>query len=236
MKSDDGSRIRARLSSRKHTREHTPGKDIEVRSESAYETLREQIITLKLQPGAILSESALGVSLGISRTPVREALQRLAREYLVAVLPKRGIMVTEVDLESQWQLLEIRRGVEGRLIARGAERATMPQRDEIRRLAPLMETRADANDLAEYIRLDAEFDELIDAAANNRFLSDTMHPVHALVRRFWYTQAGTSGLLDVMRLHVKVIRAVAENDAEAVRQRLSTLYDFNERYIMKLLR
>ena len=81
------------------------------------------IVTLRIAPGAAVSEQELAGNLGIGRTPIREALQRLAREGLVAILPRRGILVSGIDVKRQLRLLEVRRELE-RLIARSAARGS----------------------------------------------------------------------------------------------------------------
>src|SRR5277367_6085233 len=73
-------------------------------TERAYRELEEQIVTLRLAPGSPVSEASLSKRLGIGRTPVREALQRLARERLVVILPRRGILVSEVNVRTQMRL------------------------------------------------------------------------------------------------------------------------------------
>ena len=165
-----------------------------------------------------------------------EALKRLEREYLVSIMPRRGIIVTEVDLRSQIQLLEMRRGIEMRLLLRGTERASDGQRAEMKRLASEMEAAAGAGDLASYVRHDAEFDAIVEEACGNRFLTQAMWPVHALVRRYWHTQVGTAGLREALDRHVRVVRAAADGDAEAVRQRLTELCDQTESYILDQMR
>ena len=102
-------------------------------TDRAYSDLEALIVTLKLAPGSAVSESALSERLGIGRTPIREALQRLARERLVTILPRRGIIVSEINIKSQLRLLEVRREVE-RLVARSAaRRATAEERAQIGR-------------------------------------------------------------------------------------------------------
>ena len=100
----------------------------ETLTEQAYRQLEEQIVTLRLKPGEFLSEYALAEGLAIGRTPIREALQRLAREGLVTILPRKGILVAETDPRKQLLVLEVRREIE-RLLARlGAQRASEEQR------------------------------------------------------------------------------------------------------------
>src|ERR1700686_4867966 len=90
---------------------------IETLTEKAYRALEEDIVTLRIPPGSVVSEAMLSQRLGVGRTPVREALQRLAREWLVVIMPRRGIMVAEIDPVRQLRLLEARREIE-RLLAR----------------------------------------------------------------------------------------------------------------------
>src|SRR5262249_44464891 len=90
-------------------------------TEKAYRQIEELIVTLQIPPGTVVSEAQLSERLAIGRTPIREALQRLARERLVVVLPRRGIMVSEINVRTQLRLLEVRRELE-RLIARSAAR------------------------------------------------------------------------------------------------------------------
>src|SRR5260370_37102916 len=93
-------------------------------TDRAYRELEEMIVTLQLSPGTVLSEQALALRLKIGRTPIREALQRLARDGLVVIMPRRGIMGAEINLRLQLRLLEVQRGVERLMANLSAERAT----------------------------------------------------------------------------------------------------------------
>ena len=107
----------------------------ETLTEQAYYRLEEMIVTLKLAPGAILSEQTLSVDLGIGRTPIREALQRLAREGLVLVLPRKAILVTDTDPRKQLLVLEVRRELERLLARASAERASVAERAQFQAIA-----------------------------------------------------------------------------------------------------
>src|SRR6202046_1952869 len=93
--------------------------DQETLTDRAYRLVEELIVTLALPPETILSEQSLAARLRIGRTPIREALQRLARDGLVVILPRRGILVSQINLKTQMRLLEVRRELE-RLMAKGA--------------------------------------------------------------------------------------------------------------------
>src|SRR5271168_3823387 len=88
----------------------------ETLTDKAYRALEEEIVTLRIPPGTVVSEAILSRRLGVGRTPVREALQRLAREWLVIIMPRRGIVVSEIDPVRQLRLLEVRREIERLLV------------------------------------------------------------------------------------------------------------------------
>ena len=123
----------------------------------AYAHLEELIVTLKLAPGAVVSESDLSELTGIGRTPIREALQRLAREKLVSILPRRGIVVTEINVGNQLRLLEVRRELERLMASLAAERATPEERREFAEVAAAMLAAAAKGDDIAFMRLDQRF-------------------------------------------------------------------------------
>lgn len=211
------------------------GKESETLARQAYVTLRDRIVCLDLAPGALLSETTLGASLGISRTPIREALKQLERDYLIAVMPRRGIIVTDIDLRDQLLLIDIRRGIEGTLFARAAARSAPQQRERLRALSDIMADCARRQDARGHYAADKEFDELVDICAGNRFMTDTLRPVHSLWRRFWQANSATQAYREVLDLHVAVTYAVAGGDPEAVMRATAKMFDFNEAYIRKLL-
>src|SRR3954454_15550921 len=153
-------------------------------TDRAYRVLEEMIVTLQLLPGTVLSEQALAVRLKIGRTPIREALQRLSRDGLVVIMPRRGIMVSEINLRLQLRLLEVRRELERLMASLAAERATPDERREFAELAKsMLAAAADADDIA-FMRLDQRFNILIATAARNEFARRSMGLMNALSRRF----------------------------------------------------
>src|SRR5579871_3949643 len=138
----------------------TAPRGVESLTEKAYRLIEELIVTLQIPPGSVVSEALLSARLGIGRTPIREALQRLARERLVVVLPRRGIMVSEINVRTQLRLLEVRRELE-RLIARSAaRRADDAQRRQFRAIADAMGAAARSNDDITFMRSDRELNLL----------------------------------------------------------------------------
>ncbi|HEX6978116.1 MAG TPA: GntR family transcriptional regulator [Alphaproteobacteria bacterium] len=216
-------------SGRRTPRAHSGGTDTLSLTDRAYKRLEELIVTLQLAPGAVVSEAALSKRLGIGRTPIREALQRLGRERLVVILPRRGIMVSEVNVRTQLRLLEVRREVERLIARRAARRATPAERAEFARIADEMEAAAAANDDIGFLRLDHEFNVLSLQAARNEFASGAMALMAGLSRRFWYIHyKEVADLPRAVRLHAEIARAIAAgNEAEAA-QASDCLMDYVE--------
>jgi DNA-binding GntR family transcriptional regulator len=185
-------------------------------SDRAYTQLEELIVTLQLPPGSAVSEGMLSKRLRIGRTPIREALQRLARERLVTILPRRGIVVSEINLKSQLRLLEVRRQVE-RVVARGAaRRATEPERRRMQELAALFVRCAEKNDETGFMRADREFNELCLAAAKNEFAAGAMRLMQSLSRRFWFHHyKEAADMPETAKLHADMARAIAAGDEAA---------------------
>ena len=189
------------------------------------------IVTLKLAPGVAVSETELSQSLGIGRTPIREALQRLARESLVSILPRRGIIVSEINLKKQLRLLEVRRELE-RLIARSAaRRATDEERARLKELAERFEKSAKVNDDLTFMRTDREFNTLCSTASHNEFAALAMGLMHSLSRRFWYIHYKQAADMPLTaKLHADIARAIAAGDEARAAKASDKLIDAIEKF------
>ena len=200
-------------------------------TDRAYGEIEEMIITLRLAPGSAISESELSAHLGIGRTPIREALQRLARERLVSIFPRRGIIVTEINVASQLRLLEVRRELE-RLIARSAaRRATEAERSRFRLLAGAFEKAAKAGDDVAFMRIDRDFNVLCSAASHNEFAANAMSLMHSLSRRFWYIHYRLAADMPLTaKLHADIARAIAAGNEERAGKASDKLLDAIEKF------
>jgi DNA-binding GntR family transcriptional regulator len=174
------------------------------------------IVRLELPPGSAVSEATLSERLGIGRTPIREALQRLARERLVKILPRRGVIVSEINVKAQLRLLEVRRELE-RLVARSAaRRATPEERARFRAVAKALNSAARTNDDVAFLRIDREFNELCLEAARNEFAATAMQLMASLSRRFWYLHyKQAADMPETAKLHADIAVAIAAGDPEA---------------------
>jgi DNA-binding GntR family transcriptional regulator len=205
-------------------------------TDRAYSTLEELIVTLQLPPGTVLSEHTLVDRLKIGRTPIREALQRLARDGLVLILPRRGILVSEINLHRQLRLLEVRRELE-RLAARlAAERATDTEcRSFVDIAKGMLKAAKDSDDIA-FMRLDQQLNVLVCEAARNEFASRSLNMMNGLSRRFWYQHyKEVADLPLAAKLHAAVADAVAKRNATAAAQAADKLVDYIEDFARKTL-
>ena len=194
--------------------------------QQAYARIEEEIATLALAPGQAVSENMLAARYGLGRTPVREAIQQLAREGLVVILPSRGILVSEIDVRKQLRLLEARRHVEAGVVKMAARRSDPAQRKRFAELADEMELAATGSDGVAFLALDGEFNRLLLASARNEHLTACVRLMQGLARRFWYAHYQTAAdLPETARLHAAIARAISQGDEERSQEWLSKLLD-----------
>jgi DNA-binding GntR family transcriptional regulator len=213
----------------------TPGQEPPSLNEEAYRRIEEMIVTLELAPGSVVSEAMLSERIGIGHTPIREALQRLAREHLVQILPRRGVVVTAIDVGHQLQILETRRELD-RLIARSAAtRATLAEREAMAAVAQSMEAAVKSEDLVSFLQWDNEMNRQSALSARNMVAAAAVSALHSASRRFWfYHHHGQVNA--TLRLHVALARAMAsgkpEKAADASDRVIDDLFDFAHRTLI----
>lgn len=198
-------------------------------TQRAYRRLEEMIVTLELAPGHVISEADLAQRLDIGRTPVREALQRLAREGLVTIMPRRGILVTEFEVRHQLKLLELRRPLESLLVRCSARRATEEERAAFRQIAVGMRQASNQTEKVTYLRLDRKANLLFNRAVRNEFIANAWSTTRSLSRRFWVQHSrGIDDFAVSAGLQADVCTAVAEGDEEAAVAANDKLLDYVE--------
>jgi DNA-binding GntR family transcriptional regulator len=203
----------------------------ETLTEQAYNRLEEMIVTLSLAPGAVLSEQTLSAGLGIGRTPIREALQRLGHEGLVRVLPRKAIIVTDTDPKRQLLVLEVRRELERLLARASAERATEAERLRFQEIADGMEAAARTSDDIAFLRLDRELNALLAHAAHNEYAARSMRYLNGHSRRFWYLHyKQAADLPKCARLHADEARAICRANPVRAMAASDKLIDYVEAF------
>lgn len=198
-------------------------------ADQAYAAIQRMIVTAELPPYQLLSENELTRRTGCGRTPVREALQRLRFEGFVDVLPRRGIMVTPVDITRQLDLLEARRPLEELMVSLAAIRASETQRREMRQLADELEAAITNEDRAKYLAINQAIHVIEAEACQNRILESQINILHGLSRRFWYSFiSDTASFSQAAVHHAATLRAIADGDEKGARNACGELLELLE--------
>ncbi len=204
-------------------------------SEEAYLRIRERIVSLDMPPGSVVNESRLREELKIGRTPIREALQRLARENLVRSVPHRGTFVTDVNITDLARITEVRVVLEGHAARLAAGRLSTADRDAFARLLELLEE-GPGLDQRQLMRLDQQIHREIYRAARNPFLESTLERYFNLSLRLWYLVLDRQiGLREAVEEHAELLRAILAGDGPGAEDSMRRHVTGFERDIRKVL-
>ena len=155
-------------------------------ADRAYAGLRDQIVTLRLPPGSALREDALMRDLGLGRTPLREAVKRLALEGLVEVRPRSGTYVTEVEAHDIVHIAEVRAELEAQAARLAAKRMDDALRVAAGRLDAELVAIEGTTGIGAYMALDERVHRFVWEAASNPYLLDALERLWALSLRIWH--------------------------------------------------
>jgi DNA-binding GntR family transcriptional regulator len=197
----------------------------------AYQRLRDMIVSLQLQPGALINDAALMDELKLGRTPIREAIQRLAGEGLVVLRPRRGAFVAGLSLLDLQQIFEMRRAIEGYAASLAAERATPADLAALNAALDQLQHAGAAADPQALIEVDRAFHRALARAAHNRFLEITLSRMYNLNLRLWYLALHKIGPMhDAVSEHRRVLDAITRRDsAQAEAAIRAHITDFQQR-------
>jgi DNA-binding GntR family transcriptional regulator len=193
------------------------GDPAESLTDRAYREIRDRLVMLDIPPGSPINEDQLAASLGIGRTPVREALKRLGHERLVVAFPRRGTFATDVNITDLAHISEVRQHLEPIAAASAARRATARERASLSELAEELQSEAVAHmDPRDLMRVDLEAHRALYAATHNPYLEDTLVRYDNLANRIWclFVQR-LPGMAGHIGEHGPLLQAVAAGDADA---------------------
>lgn len=196
----------------------------------AYRVLERMIVTLELSPASVTTEGALIERIGLGRTPVREAIQRLAWEGLLEVRARAGLAVAPLRASDWVKIIDARRGVEAVLARAAARHATRETAQRFHDAALSMRKAAISGNVLAFLQADKALDEAMADAADNPYAALAAAPLQTHSRRFWYRYQAESGLAAAADRHMALIKAVLDGDGEAAAAESDRLMDLLRAY------
>jgi len=198
--------------------------------ELAHEAIEERLVNCQLQPGRYLSLQELQDLVGFGRTPVHQAVNRLAADTLIHVHPRRGLQIAPIDLTRERTLLRLRRDMERFVIRLAAEHSTASHRNQMLHLKRYLRENREHITLDAFNAVDRRMDQLFLTAAGEPFVENTLRPLHTLFRRIGWlfhsqTGAGTD-LLPTVDAHLAMLDAVSNGHVDAAIEASDTLISF----------
>ena len=187
--------------------------------EIVYEELKLLILTGKISPGMRLMEEELAEDMGVSRTPIREAIRKLEKEGLITIEPRRGAYVSQISTNDMVEILEVRQNMEGLAAALAAARMTDEEKAKLRQIALDYEIAVESGDMAEMIKCDTKFHHFIVEATKNKILIQMVEQLQELVLRFRYIYYDNFKRGEYMPIeHKAIYEAISSGDSETAKK------------------
>ncbi|HET6606569.1 MAG TPA: GntR family transcriptional regulator [Rhodopila sp.] len=197
----------------------------------AYDQVEALIVTCALRPGQYLSIQDLQTMIGSGRTPVHQAVSRLATDTLIEIRPRHGLRIAHIDLVRERVLLPLRRDMERFVVRLATERTGPAHRNQMRHLAKALRSREADMTIGEFNRLDRRIDALLATASGEPFVETTLRPLHTIFRRVGWIYHNwvrpTEGLGRTIACHLAILDAVAGGDAAQASDASDQLVAFN---------
>jgi DNA-binding GntR family transcriptional regulator len=201
----------------------------------AYDAIESMIVTLQLKPGMPIVESDLIELTGLGRTPLREALMRMSSNGLILQLPRRGLIISDIEAGEHITLIETRRVLERLISFSAARRATPQHRIDILSCAEKMVVAAKNADLTQYMAADQALDHVIHEACRNASAVAAVIPLIIKCRRFWYAFQHEGDIEEGARCHMLLANAIASNQEDQAIKAADKLMDYLELFARKVI-
>lgn len=201
-------------------------------AEKSYLALEDRLVSLSLPPGSLVSEGELIQLTGYGRTPVREAIQRLAQHDLFQVIPRKGLLVSPVSRSGLLQILEARRPLERLIAHRAALQASDEQRSGLARIAREL---ADCHDSFDrFFAKNRAIEQLLDQCCGNPYAIQAVTPLRIHCRRFWNFYRDHLKLSDAIAAHSNLVRLAARRDLKGAEKAADNIIQLLERLVSGL--
>lgn len=184
-------------------------------NEQAYRAFRHRLITLRYKPGDYLNTAQVMEDLAMGRTPVNQAIHRLATEGLLQIIPRKGVMVAPLSIDDALELIEVRLVNETLCAQLASQKVDEAHIIALRELNQQIAVASEARDREKMMLLDREFHQVLAEIAGNRRLADILSVIHAQAQRFWaMTLSSVSHMDEVIAEHDEIIAALAAGDTQ----------------------
>lgn len=205
--------------------------------EIVFESLREAIIGGVLKPGERMMEIQLADEMGVSRTPVREAIRKLELEGFVVMIPRKGAYVAGISLKDIADVFEIRAALEGLAAGLAAERITEDELEEMERILVRKAEILENNDLESIVELDTDFHAILFKASRNDRLVQILSNLREQIQRFRATSLAVPGRLkEALEEHRKIVEAVSERNVTLAQSLAAEHIENAENVMLETLR
>ena len=199
--------------------------------EIVYEELKRQILIGEIAPGTRMMEVELAEDMGVSRTPVREAIRKLEKEGLVTIEPRKGAYASNISIKDMVDVLEVRQGLEAMAAASASEKISDAQKEELQNAVDQYRAAVESEDVEEIIKYDQKFHMLIVTYSGNKTLTQVFSTVQELAIRFRYIYYDDFNRYENMpNEHQEIEEAIMSGDSEKARiaadQHVARLKDF----------
>jgi DNA-binding GntR family transcriptional regulator len=203
----------------------------ETLAEKTYSIIEEKIVKLEYQPGSFITENFLEKNLKCGRTPIREAIQKLAGEGLIKVLPRKGLLITEININEQLSLVQVRREIERLMAKLAAKNSNINEKKQFKEISTAMK-KCRQNDTVKFIKLDRQMNDLLSLSCGNEFVRRSIKLVASLSRRFWFyrNKGEIEDLIVMAKLHSAVCDAISQGNQKLAQLKSDKLMDYIENF------
>ncbi|WP_029684696.1 GntR family transcriptional regulator [Tatumella saanichensis] len=184
-------------------------------NEQAYRMFRHRLITLQYKPGEYLNTAAVMEDLQLGRTPINQAIHRLATEGLLKILPRKGVMVSPLSMDDALELIEVRLVNEALCMQLAAGKVSDRSIRQLRELNQQIAVAGNTADRETLMLLDQRFHQQLADIAGNQRLAELLDVIHAQAQRFWAKTLSNAGhIQEVVAEHNAIIDALAGRDQQ----------------------
>ncbi|MEF9953223.1 MAG: GntR family transcriptional regulator [Clostridium sp.] len=182
-----------------------------------YEILKEKIIYLEYEPGMVLNEVDLASEFNVSRTPIREAFQKLSGDKLLQIIPRFGAQVAHIDFKYMKSVFEVTREMEPFAVKLAAQRLQNSDVEELEKILDKLNTLSIETDYKEAIIQDEKFHKVILNCCNNPCLKNILYDLHIHTERLWHYSENYINSMDIFTVTLaSILEAIKSNDPEKI--------------------